>query len=165
MTTPRRIVSSLSHVLAALALAAMTLAPVATPSADASELQARRGIERAQQAFIQKYNITPVHSAFGLAPHQGFVTTRVFLVAGIRHSVFASGCGDLFNLGIRVFDPNGNMISHNGFIDSRDSSYKPWRNAFFRANMTGLYTIQIQVFDNAFDGSHTYVVLGINNQQ
>ena len=155
MTSTTLIKRTAPHALAAIALAAMTLAPVW--EAQATEIQARRKADKVVERLARQGSNFYTQN-FSVAPFGGFRDFFVFLSPGVTHDIFASGCFDAFDVDISIFEPRpGGGFTYVNTFDNQ----KPFQSIVFRPGRSGVHVVRIHLSSATADGAHIFFTIGV----
>jgi hypothetical protein len=145
---------TIAHMLAALAIAAMTFAPVW--EAHSTEKQARRKadkvVDRLARAGSNFYT-----QNFALAEYGGYRDFFVFLTPGVNHDIFVSGCHDAFDVDLSVFEPKGENFS---YLKTYDNA-RPFHSIVFKPKRSGVHIIRVHLSNSKRDGAHIFFTIGV----
>ncbi len=154
-------IRTLAHILTALAITTVTLAPMG--QAQAGPAQARRMADKVMERFNNQ-GIFVTDQAFGVVAHGGQSDYVTFMTAGVKYHVFVSGDSNIDDIGISFWgpkQPNGNFSFIKGQGIKEESSIKRFRSIVFYPRRSGLYLARIHMFSGNPDGAHIYTVVGI----
>ena len=72
------------------------------------------------------------------------------LLEGYTYKIVAAGCADAYDVDIRVFDQNGNLID--GDDDTSNVAV-----ADVTPRWTGTFNIVVTLYDSKYNGAHVFV--------
>ena len=90
---------------------------------------------------------------YGLLMRGESHTIKTTLYAGNAYVFIAGGCEDAYDVDIRVFDENGNLVA-------RDSDHEDVAVAEVTPRWTGPFYIKITMYDSTSNGAHWVLVTG-----
>ena len=79
------------------------------------------------------------------------------LIEGYSHMIVAAGCDDAYDVDVRVFDQNGNLID-------RDNDSSNIAVADVTPKWTGTFYIVVTLYNSKYNGAHVFVEYAYSEQ-
>jgi len=117
--------------------------------ATASQESARRNAYALFMALNLNWDVRELYNGALLRRKQS-VRFETTLREGNTYKIVAAGCDDAYDVDVRVFDENGNLIDRD--VDSSKVAV-----ADVTPKWTGTYYIVVTLYDSKYNGAHVFV--------